>query len=178
MAGDAEHLRRGLAEGRPEAFAALYDEYAARLHRAAIGLLGSREDAEDAVQDVFTGMVRSRAKLGAVENLGGYLFSSLRRAAIRRWEERKKIPFPPPVEAAPAPREDSIHAERLERALAALSPDQREVITLKIDGELTFREVADALGVSVNTAASRYRYALESLRASLEHFTSGGIRSS
>ena len=45
--------------------------------------------------------------------------------------------------------------------------DQREVIALKVDGGLTFAEVAACLGVSPNTAASRYRYALEKLRAAL-----------
>jgi RNA polymerase sigma-70 factor (ECF subfamily) len=49
-----------------------------------------------------------------------------------------------------------------------LPPKQREVIAMKIDGELTFAEIGAVLGVSANTAASRYRYALEKLRRSLE----------
>ena len=60
------------------------------------------------------------------------------------------------------------HPERLERALRALPPEQREVIALKIDGELTFAQIARVLDISVNTAASRYRYALEKLRSTLE----------
>ena len=46
--------------------------------------------------------------------------------------------------------------------------EQRELIALKIDGELTFAEIAACLGISPNTAASRYRYALEKLRARFE----------
>ena len=40
----------------------------------------------------------------------------------------------------------------------ALPPEQREVVLLKIDGELTFAQIAEVIGASMNTAASRYRY--------------------
>jgi RNA polymerase sigma-70 factor (ECF subfamily) len=57
--------------------------------------------------------------------------------------------------------------EALTRALTTLPAAQREVIALKIDGGLTFAEIAAVIGTSANTAASRYRYALEKLRAAL-----------
>jgi len=49
-----------------------------------------------------------------------------------------------------------------------LPHDQREVLVLKIWNELTFSEIGDALGISQNTAASRYRYALAHLKKSLQ----------
>ena len=49
-------------------------------------------------------------------------------------------------------------------ALASLPDEQREVVILHIHGELKFREIAEMLGVSSNTAQSRYRYALSALR--------------
>ena len=52
----------------------------------------------------------------------------------------------------------------LRRAMASLSDDQRQVTILHIWGELTFSQIADMLGVSPNTVASRYRYALGKLR--------------
>jgi RNA polymerase sigma-70 factor (ECF subfamily) len=52
----------------------------------------------------------------------------------------------------------------LEEAVKSLQPKYREVVTLKIWGGLTFQEIAEATGVPLNTAASRYRYALEGLR--------------
>ena len=60
-----------------------------------------------------------------------------------------------------------IEDEALAAAVAALPIEQREVIALKIDGDLTFAEIAAVIGISANTAASRYRYALEKLRAAL-----------
>jgi RNA polymerase sigma-70 factor (ECF subfamily) len=52
----------------------------------------------------------------------------------------------------------------IQSALAELPVEQREVITLKVWGGMTFAEIADALGIPANTAASRYRYGLSELR--------------
>ena len=58
------------------------------------------------------------------------------------------------------------------RCLAALPADQREAIVLKIWHEYTFEEIGKLLGLSPNTAAGRYRYGLQKLRACLkgEHY--------
>src|SRR5271155_116918 len=89
-----DRLRAGLAEGREGAFAALYDRFGRSLHRVAWSLLGSRQDAEDAVQEVFLGLVRSRATIGKVESLRAYLFSALRHAAARLATRRKTPVLP------------------------------------------------------------------------------------
>jgi RNA polymerase sigma-70 factor (ECF subfamily) len=52
----------------------------------------------------------------------------------------------------------------IQAALAELPADQREVLTLKVWGEMTFAEIATALGIPANTAASRYRYGMDGLR--------------
>lgn len=165
-------LRQALAEGREEAFAALYDRFAPSLFRVAVNLTGSLHDAEDAVQEVFVGVVRARRQLRNVENLRAYLFTALRRAALRLAASRRERSLSPEeLLGLPAPQTkgpDSEQALRLERALQKLPAEQREVVVLKIDGELTFAEIAAVLGISPNTAASRYRYALEKLRAALE----------
>lgn len=51
----------------------------------------------------------------------------------------------------------------LQSALRTLPDDQREVIVLRVWGQMTFEEVAAVIGVSPNTAASRYRYGLAKL---------------
>lgn len=172
MAEPAENaLTAALAAGDETAFAAAYDQYAPALVRAAATLLGCRAEAEDAVQDVFVGLARARHELGRVTNLRAYLFAALRHAAGRRAAVRRRHRTEPLGDAAEpvahTPSSGEGRGERLERALRALPPEQREVLVLKIDGGLTFAEVAAALGVSPNTAASRYRYALDKLRAAL-----------
>lgn len=166
-------LLADLAAGRAEAFRALYDRFSGRLYRAAWGMLGRRQDAEDAVQDVFAALVRSRHRLPSVHDLTAYLFTALRRAAGRVAQQRAREPASSDEMAHHAaagsdrPNESNPHSERLQRALQALPPKQREVIVMKTDAELTFAQIGEVLGVSTNTAASRYRYALEKLRRSL-----------
>ena len=62
---------------------------------------------------------------------------------------------------------DSLDARALQRALSELPEEQREVVTLKIEGQLAFAEISQVLRISQNTAASRYRYALEKIRTAL-----------
>jgi RNA polymerase sigma-70 factor (ECF subfamily) len=168
-------LPANLATGDMRAFAALYDRFGERLYRTALGMLRSPEDAEDTVQEVFVAVLQSRLPVTESQDLTAYLFTSLRRAAGRCAARRARLPTLPEAaiheaEAPSAQHNDSAnpYSERLQRALLALPTKQREMVALKIGGELTFAEIARVLGVSINTAASRYRYALEKLRCSLD----------
>jgi len=143
------------------------------MYRTALRILGSREDAEDVVHDVFLALVRSRERLGDVQDLAAYLFATLHRAANRCALRRARAVQISPAAAdeavapaAPAASEDS-DWDRLQQAIGALPDQQREVLTLKIDGELTFAQIAQVLEVSISTAASRYHYALKKLKTSL-----------
>jgi RNA polymerase sigma-70 factor (ECF subfamily) len=158
--------------GPGDAVAELYDRFGPVLYRTARTLLGGTDLAEDAVQETFVGLVRAGVSPDKMKDVRAYLFAALRNAASRlRAQIARDRPVPPEefnALATSAPQSaDLDRSVRLEQALRDLPPDQREVIALKIDGGLTFAEVADCLGVSANTAASRYRYALEKLRAAL-----------
>jgi RNA polymerase sigma-70 factor (ECF subfamily) len=85
MASPADDaLLADLAAGREEAFERLYDLFGARLLRAARCICASREEAEDAVQDVVLALVRAGPALKEVRNLNAYLFTAAHRAAVRR----------------------------------------------------------------------------------------------
>ena len=170
---NSETLQKGLAEGNADAFAALYDRFGRRLYATARRLLGSHQDAEDAVQEVFAAVVRSRKRLIYVRDLDAYMFTALRRASAGSAKRREKRPeaCAEMAELAVA-REDvpgtNSENERLNQAVARLSAEQREVISLKIDAGLTFAQIGDVLELSPNTVASRYRYGLEKLRRLME----------
>ena len=170
---DADPLLLSLAAGDERAFAAMYDRYAVRMYRTALRILDNREDAEDVVQEVFLATVRSRKRMGEVRDLAAYLFAALHRAAARCANRRPRLLriASMAVEAIAAPvaceTSDCPHSQRLQQAIHALPEAQREVLTLKIDGELTFAQIAQVVGVSLSTASSRYQYALKKLRSSL-----------
>lgn len=141
----------------------LYDAHGATLYRYALMLLAHPAAAEDAVQDAFLGLLNGRTR---PDDAGPFLRVSVRNACYsrlrrhRRWHGLEQ----PLLEAvAPGP---GIADERLtlERALRALPPEQREVVHLHVFEGWTFREIAEGIDVSLNTAASRYRYALAKLR--------------
>ncbi len=103
------------------------------------------------------------------------VYATIRRRAIdlgRRADrrEQRELQSGEPEEPWFEPEIESRETDQLlEGAVKALDPKFREVVTLKIWGGLTFQEIADTLGVPLNTAASRYRYALEELRRTLRN---------
>lgn len=135
-------------------------------------------DAEDAVQDVF---VRFWRKHGSPDDRHvGLLFASVRTAALdhlrRETRRRRRETLASDDIDSPlgAERPDSLFAcgptgdaLPVEAALRGLPPEQREVLVLKIWGELTFAQIGEALALSPNTAASRYRYAIDALKKTL-----------
>jgi len=116
---------------------------------------------------LFVALVRSRHRFSYVEDLDAYIFAILRHAVGRRLTQRQserramqRLALMPSQRGAPATVEET----DLDGALASLPLEQREIVALKIDADLTFAQIAEILKTSPNTVASRYRYALEKLR--------------
>jgi len=170
-ANESPSLQHRLADGDPTAFTEAYDLFGRRLYRTAVRYLGCAIEAEDVVQELFVALVRSRDHLDRVDNLASYLFVSLRRLVGRVSDDRRRRPKILADDSALTGSNTDLALvdlrESLEVALKQLPDEQREVVILKIDSELTFAEIAQVLQISLNTAASRYRYALEKLRAVL-----------
>jgi RNA polymerase sigma-70 factor (ECF subfamily) len=142
----------------------LYDEYGPRLYRYALVILKDPAAAEDAVQQTFYDLARMALRKPQVVN-AGYATRAVRNQcfdALRRQRRRST----PPATLLESVASDTSEEERLivEQALAALPVEQREVVYLKVYEGLTLQEIATLAGVSINTIASRYRYALASLR--------------
>jgi RNA polymerase sigma-70 factor (ECF subfamily) len=155
--------------GTREWLGALYDRHAAGLYRYAVMILADTEAAADAVQQVFTRLVDRRETLELEEH---YLRRAIRNECFSMLRDRRRRPHAANsheiLEAMSAP--DDAPEERLaiQAALLALRPDQREVVHLKIFEGLTFLEIAELTDESINTIASRYRYALEKMRTVLD----------
>lgn len=127
-------------------------------------------DAEDALQNGFLKFWKSRAQ---ARDEVPFLYACVRSAAMDLGRgERRRAAQERSAARDDAPAFDSSleRAERvaqIESALHQLPGDQREVVVLKIWAGLTFAQVGQALGISPNTAASRYRYALNRLHLEL-----------
>jgi RNA polymerase sigma-70 factor (ECF subfamily) len=144
------------------------------LYRHALMILGDTAMAEDVVHQVFVRLLRGGRSTEPVRSTRAYLRQAVRNECFSWLRRRESVPgvredaSPQLAPSGPAPQDDQVI---LEQALGTLPPDQREVVHLKVFEGFTFAEIADPTGVSINTAASRYRYALDKLAASL-----GGAR--
>jgi len=141
----------------------------------AMSLLGDAHGAEDCVHDVFVHFAEAPADLRVNRSLRGYLVRCVANRAKNVLKRRQLPPEPPtdePDSTAPCdcPVRCSMASEESRRvfeALAQLPAEQREVITLHLQGQMRFREIAEQRELSINTVQSRYRYGIEKLRTLL-----------
>lgn len=133
--------------------------------------VGNRADAEDVVQEAFLRFWRSRDR---ARDPAAYLFTCVKSSASQWWRSRRRRTHGEQRVARGqcvaeessfiGPVEEAERRAMLEAAMRTLPEVQREVLVLKIWGELSFPQIGVALGIPANTAASRYRYALDKLR--------------
>lgn len=143
----------------------LYRDHGPALLAYAAAMLGDRSTAEDVLHMVFLKLMGS-PQLPAEPR--PYLFRAVRNAALNSRRSRSRdVPLEEQswLAGPPAMVEEGL---ALEKAMGELPPEQREVVVMHIWGEMTFEEIARVLDLQANTAASRYRYGLNKLRAIMQ----------
>lgn len=153
----------------------IYDRYKNYLLTLANALLYDMASAEDVVHDVFVSFAESLEDFRLRTNLKAYLAKCVRNQALNSIRNRK-------IHAekygeiyvddccCDGPVQVQIKKEtlsQLRQALTELPFDQREVIVLHVKADLSFRQIASMLDISINTAQGRYRYGIEKLRSML-----------
>ncbi len=158
-----------------DAFRRIYEKYRDDLLILAIALSHDINIAEDAVHDAFVGFFESIEKIKLTGSLKAYLSACVanRVRDLMRSKNRQPVSLeqaPLPVADSSGPPKTVIYNEQLAQltsALAQLPYEQREIIALHIHSRIRFRAIAKSLGISVNTAKSRYRYGINKLRSLL-----------
>jgi RNA polymerase sigma-70 factor, ECF subfamily len=130
----------------------------------------SSADAEDIVQEAFVRFWRTNRDVANK----GLLYATVRTVALdlirkdsRRARREAEAYSDAPQSIEPQFETGDDSQQLLAGAVGRLPHEQREVLVMKIWNDLTFAEIGAALGVSQNTAASRYRYALAALKRDL-----------
>jgi RNA polymerase sigma-70 factor (ECF subfamily) len=174
-----EDVMDRVRHGDPQAFEVIYERHSGAAFSLAYRMMGTRSGAEDVTQDAFLSMWRSAARydsgrgsvrtwvLGIVHHRA---IDALRRATVHdrrragdegieeRFEARER------TDAEAARREE---AGTVRSALAALPPDQSQVIELAYFGGFTHTEIAEMLDAPVGTVKGRMRLGLKKMRAQL-----------
>jgi RNA polymerase sigma-70 factor (ECF subfamily) len=150
----------------------IHDEHVTAMYRHGLSLLRDEAAVRDLLQDVFLKLAEGRVDLGEKDSERAYLLRMVHHGAIdrmRRDKVRREHAEKKPEEIfQPSPDPDrEAFRQQLEGALGQLPPEQREVVILKLWEERTFDEISQICGIPLNTAASRYRYALDKLRGLL-----------
>jgi RNA polymerase sigma-70 factor, ECF subfamily len=164
-------LASRLADDESLAWAELYDMTIDALFAYVTDVVGNRETAADVVQEAFLRLHRSRDGLRGVEDLNAFVFTVVRNEANRALARNRKHASKGEVTEPPIDEFSHSHDDDLElihHALTMLSVDERELIQMKIFGQMTFSQIAAVLDLPIGTCTSRYRRSLEKMRVFLQ----------
>ena len=158
--------------GSKDALGRIYEKYKNDLLILAIALLNEKNAAEDVIHDVFISFVQAIEKFRLTGSLKGYLLTCVANRARNANKAKHRHSASTDMEEFVEPSSDEplqsiICNEQLQKlccATAQIPYEQREVIMLHFQAQMTFKTIAKLLGISVNTAKSRYRYGLDKLR--------------
>lgn len=173
-ADDAILVRQVLG-GDTGAYGALVERYRERYARFAVHMLGSTEDAEEALQDAFVRAYRSLARCEDPARFGAWLYRILvnrcrTHGARRGRRERTFVSDPIAMLSASEqhPAEQVAWREEIEVALGRLDPLQREAFLLKHVDEMSYEEMTELTGVGVSALKMRVKRACDRLRELLQ----------
>ncbi len=178
--------------------AASFERLVARHQRGVFNFLlrsvRTRSRAEELLQDVFMRVVRAKARYEASAKFTTWLYSIARNICIdesrrAKFRDHKSLDQPragggtegatllSKIPAAQVPTDEAAEAPKIRQRLAAavelLPQEQKEVFLLRQISGLSFRDIAETVGIPENTVKSRMRYALEKLRGELADLRGG-----
>jgi RNA polymerase sigma-70 factor, ECF subfamily len=180
VSDDGQLLERSQS-GERAALEELFRRYRGVAYRVAYRLLGNEADSLDAVQEAFIKVLthldgfegRSSFKTWLLRVVSNAALDLGRQRGRRENLQRDDLPLETETDASAATEDPGRELDRadlrrlLNQALAQLPVAQRRTFVLHVDGELSYREVADVLGISIGTVMSRLFYARQKLRALL-----------
>lgn len=179
-----EGLLLDAAAGDIDALRKLYDRYRTRLMTYALYAVGNRALAEDLLQEAFIRIHRHAGEFDPGRRFSAWAYAitaNLCRDELRRSRRRRRLGLsteavPEGVEPAArtaSPRADAAGREfrdRLGAEVAALPPEQREVIALRFLESMPYAEIAGVLGIPLGTVQSRLHAGVRVLRERLRDF--------
>jgi RNA polymerase sigma-70 factor (ECF subfamily) len=161
-------LIQRVRHGDSAALGALFDRHGESVYRLAYRLLGTREDAEDAVQDVFVGLQHALTHYHESGTFGSWLNRVTARTALMRLRaDRRRLHQMDAYDGDAARSDDVALRITLDHALAALPDTLRVVVTLRMVEGYSHDEIASVLHISVSASKVRLHRAIQRLQHAL-----------
>lgn len=163
--------------GNEDAFRVIYTNHVQSLFKYGCNFTVDEAHIKDCIHDVFINLSKYRTGLGATNNIRLYLFKSLKRKLISSLGEKKifgavdreKLPFHYSISVEDELIDNEFKQQQyhqLEKALAGLSPRQREAIYLKFVSDLSYEELSKVMNLNYQSARNLVFRGLEKLRES------------
>ncbi|MEG0890202.1 MAG: RNA polymerase sigma-70 factor [Bacteroides sp.] len=177
---DERDLLVRLIGGDEEAFCELYARYKSRLLYFALKFVKSRDFAEDIFQDTFAVVWQSRRFINPDSSFSAYLYTIVRNRILNRMREManedrlKEHILTQAIDYSDNTRQTILGNELknlVTTALQQLTPRQRQVFELSREAQLSHKEIADALGISVNTVQEHISASLKLIRSYLTKYS-------
>jgi RNA polymerase sigma factor (sigma-70 family) len=170
-----KRLIEELKRGDKEALRRLYEKYKGELLTIANSLLHQADAAEDVLHDVFVSFASGIGEFELRRSLRQYLITSVINRVRDRFRRKQhtavELERVGPISSKSGRPEQEVmlseESQLLTDALAEIPFEQREVIILRLQGGMKFKEIASAQGVPVSTVQGRYHYGLDKLRSVL-----------
>ncbi len=163
-----------------------FRELLSRYRKSALALayqmLGNTEDAEDAAQEAFVRVFQAMPQFRGQAAFSTWLYRIVTNTCLARIRKRRTST---PLDSLPEPRGADIASDRVadglltRQVLRQMSPALQAVLLLRVEGGLSYREIADALGLPIGTVRSRLskaRIAFRKLWNELLRESAGGVR--
>lgn len=170
-----EDILIGLKKGQEVAFRGLFDAYYDELVLFAHHILKDPEAAEDVVQECFVDFWTHRRFENMTEGLDKYLFQAVKHASLnyirgcQRRERRHELAVKYGAEDAEVGRIEEEEIEALYLAIHQLPEDRRKIFMMICLGGKKYQEVADMLGISINTVKTQMGRSFQFLRSALKN---------
>lgn len=162
-------LVRRAQRGDAEAFADLYRDIYQNLYRFALYMLGNPADAEDVVSDAVTDAWVTIGKLRNEEAFDGWVFRILSNKCKRKRKEYVNKPLEWKEEIGDmAGADDLAENLHLRRVFGELSDEERMIVSMRVFGGYTSREISEMTGMNANTVRSKESRALKKMAEKLE----------
>jgi RNA polymerase sigma-70 factor (ECF subfamily) len=172
-----EILMQSWAAGDASAFEVLYRRHRSTLYGFLMRSLGRRDQADDCFQDVWSRVIRARGTYRPEAKFTTWLLQIAHHLLIdRHRRQRPDVPLDAVGELEQLPGDDGSpeaalsqfeRHRRLRQAMAALPPEQRHALLLRLDRELSLEQIGEITGAGRETVKSRLRYAMDKLKDAL-----------
>jgi RNA polymerase sigma-70 factor (ECF subfamily) len=165
-----EELVAACLAGDRDAMRQIYEQCSGRVYALMVRIVGS-QDADDLTQQVFLQMFRKLDQFSGESKLETWLYRMATNEALQHLRKRKRQAFQPmTVEPSVSDSDQLMEAEKvqiLEVALSRIDPELRAILSLKEEQNLSYRQIAESIGIPEGTVGSRLNRARKELREQL-----------